>query len=104
MTQLRTIPIYRAFSRPQLVFGCEREPILSVALLAFTLVVSGSTIVTAILGIVLWLICFALLRKVAKSDPYMSKIYLKHIKYRAYYPPRATPFAPSAKWQRNPKQ
>ncbi len=101
--ELRTIPIYRAFSRPQLVMGCEREPILSAGLLSAVLIVSGSTLLTIILGVVLWLVCFSLLRKVAKSDPYMSKIYLKHIRYRPYYPPRATPFADSALWQRKTK-
>lgn len=99
MNQLRTIPIYRAFSRPQLLFGCEREPILVAGLLAFVLIASGSTMLTALMGIVLWLISFSLLRRVAKADPYMSKIYFKHIKYKEYYPPRATPFAESATWK-----
>jgi len=27
----------------------------------------------------------------AKADPQMSRVYLRHIGYRAYYPPRSRP-------------
>lgn len=104
MKQLRTIPFYRALSRPELVAGCEREPILFTGLMTFTLIVAGSTVLTLFIGILIWLICFQLLRKMGKADPYMSKIYIRHIKYRAYYPPRATPFAQGAVWARSSKQ
>lgn len=100
----RTIPLYRALSRPALIAGCEREPVLFTGLITFTLIFAGSTFFTACIGILLWLICFQFLRKMGKADPYMSKIYIRHIKYHVYYPPRATPFAKGAVWTRSSKK
>lgn len=103
MNELRQIPIYRALSRPELVMGCEREPILVAGLMAATLIFVASTLLSAVIGLVLWFICFALLRKMAKADPHMSKLYIRHIKYKSYYQPRTTPFALSATHKRGKK-
>ncbi|MBO6036898.1 MAG: conjugal transfer protein TrbD, partial [Acetobacter sp.] len=45
-----------------------------------------------IIGVFLWISCLYLLRLMAKSDPKMRQVYLRHIKYAAYYPARSTPF------------
>lgn len=101
MNELRTIPIYRALSRPDLLMGCERKPILTIGLLSFMLIIIAQSLVSAVIGVVLWSSCFALLRRMAKADPYMSELYMRHIKYQAYYPPRATIYAPAAIWKRD---
>ena len=31
-------------------------------------------------------------RKMAKSDPRMRQVYIRHRKYKSYYPARSTPF------------
>ena len=99
MSGLRKIPIYRALNRSGLILGCDRELLLSSALIATTMIFVAATILSAIIGVMLWIVCFALLRKMGKADPQLRQIYLRHIKYQAYYPPRATPFAPGAIWQ-----
>lgn len=104
MSELRSIPIYRALSRPELIAGCEREPILTAGLMAATLIFVSATILSAMIGVLLWLVCFALFRKMVKADPHMSKLYVRHIKYKNYYPAKATPFAPSAEWKRGKKK
>ena len=100
---LREIPIYRALNRPELILGCERELILMAGLLAATLIFVAMTFLSAIIGITLWFVSYALFRKMAKADPKMSKLYIKHIRYKAYYPPRSTPFAQGAEWKRGKK-
>lgn len=104
MNELRQIPIYRALNRPELIVGCEREPILVSGLIAATLVFVSATIFSAMIGVALWFVCFGLFRKMAKADPQMSKLYIRHIKYQYYYPARATPFAQSAQWKRGKRK
>lgn len=103
MSQLRQIPIYRALSRPEMIMGCEREPILVAGLMVAVLVFVASTLFSAMIGLLLWIVCFALFRKMAKADPHMSKLYLRHIKYKPYYQAKSTPFAFSANKKRGKK-
>jgi len=91
--ELRRIPIHRALNRPDLMAGCERELILVTGLITLTLIVVAMNWVAAITGVVLWLVCVAGLRIMAKADPYMSKIYFRHVKYKEFYPAHSTPFA-----------
>ena len=46
---------------------------------------------SALIGVSIWIGVVGLLRMMAKADPQMSRIYLRHIAYRAYYPPRSRP-------------
>lgn len=61
-------------------------------LIAGGLVVSALNLVATVIGLVLWLICVYGLRKMAKADPEMSKVYLRQLKYRNYYGPFSRPF------------
>lgn len=100
MIELRQIPIYRALSRSNLILGCDRELLLLSGLIAATLIFVAATVISALVGIIVWFVVFALLRKMGKADPQMRDIYRQHIRYRAYYAPRATPFARGARWER----
>lgn len=91
--ELRRIPIHRALNRPDLLAGCERELLLLTGLITLTLVVVALNWVAAITGIIIWTVVVAGLRVMAKTDPFMSKVYLRHIKYKSYYPAHSTPFA-----------
>ena len=92
-------PVYRSLTRPMLVMGCERELILSAALMAGFLVVVIKTWASVIAGILLWLIAAAALAKLAKVDAQMSKVYLRHLKYQQYYPSRASRWGyTNARW------
>lgn len=91
--KLRHIPIHRALNRPDLLAGCERELLLVTGLIALTLVVVAFNWMAAITGVVIWVVCVGALRRMAKADPFMSKVYIRHIKYKAFYPAHATPFA-----------
>jgi type IV secretion system protein TrbD len=89
---LRHLPFHRVLHRPNLFLGGEREPALLTLLVAGGLAVSGMNTVSFLVGAALWFSAIPLLRWMAKADPHMSKIYLRHIKYRGYYPARSRPY------------
>jgi len=89
---LRHVPFHRVLHRPNLFLGGEREPALLTLLVAGGLAVSGMNTVSFLVGAALWFSSIPVLRWMAKADPHMSKIYLRHIRYRGYYPARSRPY------------
>lgn len=92
MTELNRSPIYSVLTTPQLVMGGERDWVLSTAIICLMLGVVTVTLIGAISGLGIWLIALWALRKMAKADPLMTKVYWRHIKYRPWYPARSTPW------------
>jgi type IV secretion system protein TrbD len=84
--------IHRALFRPNLLMGADRELVLITALAAIILIFVVLTVFSAIFGVGIWLLILGLLRRVAKSDPFMRQVYLRHIRYEAHYPPTASPW------------
>ncbi len=89
---LRRTPFFRVLHRPRLFLGGEREPTLMMAIVAAGLAVSGQNLVALLVAAALWFGCIGIFRQVAKADPQMSRVYLRQIKYRGYYPPRSRPY------------
>ena len=89
---LRTIPIRRAGNRTNLFMGGDRELVMFAGLLAFALVFSAQELRATVVGIFLWFSCLAILRLMAKADPKMRYVYLRHRKYKTYYPARSRPW------------
>lgn len=90
---LRRTVLPRALHRPNLVMGGERELVLTTGLLAAGLVVEAMNLVALAVGGAVWFVCVALLRRMAKGDPQMSRVYLRQLRYRAFYPARSRPTA-----------
>lgn len=90
--ELNKIPIHRAMNRPNLLLGGERELVLVSGLLSGTLAFAGASIATIVIGVLLWFGLLSMLRMMANKDPFMSKVYLRHIKYQSFYPARSTPY------------
>tara|TARA_B110000211_G_C14082695_1_gene555322 strand:+ start:985 stop:1230 length:246 start_codon:yes stop_codon:yes gene_type:complete len=72
--------------------GGDRELVMFTGLLAFALVFSAQELRATLVGIALWFISLWLFRLMAKSDPLMRRVYLRHRKYNAYYPAKSTPY------------
>ncbi len=89
---LKAVKIHSALNKPNLLMGAERELILLVGLFSAMMVFIAMTWQTFIVGIIMWVILSTLLRMMAKADPQMSKIYLRHLKYNGFYPAHSTPF------------
>jgi len=89
---LRRIPIHRSLHRPSLLLGAERELALMTGLVAFCCVFVAMSVPAAVTGFGLWFVVIALLRQMAKADPQLSHIYVRHIRYLGHYPARSTPW------------
>ncbi|RWG04121.1 conjugal transfer protein TrbD [Mesorhizobium sp.] len=84
--------IHRALSRPNLLIGADRELVLLTGLAAVILIFVVLTWYAALFGVTIWLVAVGLLRMMAKSDPLMRRIYLRHISFRPYYRATSTPW------------
>ena len=89
---LRTIPIRRAGNRDNLFMGGDRELVMFSGLLAFALIFSAQELRATVVGLVLWFAALFILRVMAKADAKMRPVYLRHRRYKSYYPARSTPF------------
>ena len=83
--QPRTIPIHVSLIRPILLMGAERELVLISAIIAAVLVMSLERLLFTVVGVVFWALSLAALQRAAKNDPLLSRVYLRHTRYRAYY-------------------
>lgn len=88
----REVDVYESINRPNLLMGCEREPILVVAMMCAMLVFALLTFWSIVLGVGAWLVAIYTLRKMARADPMMTRVYSRHLRYAPFYPaqPRVT--------------
>jgi type IV secretion system protein VirB3/type IV secretion system protein VirB4 len=86
----RTLPIHQSLHRHTHVLGAEREPVMTSALIALLVGVGGLTIVSAVAAVSFWLVAVFALRRMAKADPIMSKVWLRHIRQQEFYPAKAS--------------
>ncbi len=84
--------IHRALSRPSLLMGADRELLLLTGLAAVILIFVVLTVYSAIVGIAVWIVIAGVLRMMAKADPLMRKVYIRHISYRPYYKATTSPW------------
>lgn len=89
---LRTIPIRRAGNRENLFMGGDRELVMFSGLLAGALIFSAQEVRASVFGIGLWIGALFVCRLMAKSDPKLRHVYLRHRLYKTYYPARSTPY------------
>lgn len=92
MAHLEQTPIHRAILRPNLLLGADRELVLVTGLTAAILIFVVLTPYSIAIGLALWLLVFAALRFMAKTDPLMRRVYLRHIQYRSFYRATNTPW------------
>lgn len=84
--------IHRALSRPNLLMGADRELVLVTGLAAIILIFVVLTIYSALFGIAIWVVVLAALRMMAKADPMMRRVYMRHVSYRSTYLPTSSPW------------
>ncbi|MGA0565261.1 conjugal transfer protein TrbD [Ancylobacter sp. VNQ12] len=84
--------IHRALSRPNLLMGADRELVLLTGLASAILIFVVLTWYAALFGLVIWLVAVAALRMMAKADPLMRRVYVRHIGYRPVYRATSTPW------------
>jgi type IV secretion system protein TrbD len=89
---LRRVTLHRAGIRPHLFLGGDRELVLFSGLIACVLIFACLQVVTIVAGTVLWMVALFFFRRMAKADPRMRYVYMRHLLYRRYYPARSTPY------------
>lgn len=89
---LLATPVHRSLTRPNLFMGGDRELVMFSGLLAFALVFTAQEWIAVCYGASLWFGALLVLRRMAKADPQMRWVYLRHRQYKRYYPARSTPF------------
>lgn len=91
-TGLQKTPIYRAMNRPTLFMGGDRELVLCSMVIFITMIFTSMNVFIIAASIGMLLLIIHGLRIVAKSDPQMRSIYLRHIKFKPYYPAQSQTF------------
>lgn len=92
VSNLQRNRIHRALSRPNLLMGADRELVLITGLAAVVLIFVVLTVYSALFGIIVWIVVVAALRMMAKADPMMRRIYIRHISYKPIYRATSTPW------------
>lgn len=87
---MRTLPIHQSLHRHNHVMGAEREIALSILLIAMLVGVGGMTLLSALAASVFYLVGIMVARRMAKADPLMSKVWMRHIKQQLYYPAKSS--------------
>ena len=82
----RKIDVHLSLTRPILMMGCEREPLIVSAVIAVTLVFMLGNLILALAGVAFWIVAVGVMQRMTKADPQLSKIYLRHSRYRTFYP------------------
>jgi len=99
MKELRRTLIRRSLHRPQLIWGGERELMLTTVLLAGTTIGMGAFAgvwwVSGV-GAAVWVVMLRVLRAAAKSDAKMSLVYRRQLRFKPYYPARSRPWRVSS--------
>ena len=91
-SSLQRTRIHRALSRPNLLMGADRELVLVTGLASIILIFVVLTWISALFGLAVWSMIVGLLRMMAKADPLMRRVYLRHITYRPHYRPTSSPW------------
>ncbi|TPJ81953.1 conjugal transfer protein TrbD [Mesorhizobium sp. B2-5-13] len=84
--------IHRALSRPNHLMGADRELVLLTGLATAILIFVVLTWFSALFGVAIWIVVMGALRVMAKADPMMRQVYVRHIGYRPSYRPTSTPW------------
>jgi type IV secretion system protein VirB3 len=89
MDRPREVVLHQSINRPNLLMGGDRELVLFAALIAGVLAFSLMTWWGILLAVAVWPSAIWALSRMAKADPLMRQIYVRHIRYATYYPAKS---------------
>lgn len=85
--------VYKIGTRTALIMGCERSLLIMMITLAAAVGFSLQSFFGIVLAVGFFVIMLGIFRKMAKFDPVLSQIYIRHIHYKKTYLAHATHFA-----------
>ena len=89
----REVVIHQSANRPNQILGGDRELVLVAALIAVSLAFSLATWWGIGVSVGFWIAAMAILQRMGKADPMLLQIYMRHIRYRAFYPAKSGIFS-----------
>jgi len=99
----REITIHQSANRPNQILGGDRELVLVSVLIAVSLAFSLASLWGIALSVGFWVSSVAVFQRMGKADPMMRLVYLRHIRYRSFYPAKSgllsTCLQPPARWR-----
>lgn len=99
----REVTIYQSANRPNQILGGDRELILLAILIAVALAFSLASLWGVAVSISFWMSAVAVFQRMGKADPLMRQIYLRHIRYKTFYPAKSglysTCLEPPGRWR-----
>jgi type IV secretion system protein TrbD len=85
MEKPREIIVHQSANRPNLLLGADRELVLLSAILAASLIFVIASWWGILLGVLLWVVAVAILKRMGKADPMLRQVYIGHVKYQPFY-------------------
>ena len=85
----REIVIHQSANRPNQLLGGDRELVLIAILTAISLAVSLGSWWGIGLSVAFWVGAVGVLQRMGKADPLLRHIYVRHIRYKAFYPAKS---------------
>ena len=83
-------PIHQSANRPNQILGGDRELVLRDAcLIAVSLAFSLASWWGVALAVGFWIGAMAVLQRMGKADPMLRQVYMRHIRYRPFYPAKS---------------
>ena len=86
---LREVIIHESANRPNQLLGSDRELVLVALLISVSLAFALATWWGIVLSTALWATAVAVLKRMGKADPQLRQVYLRHIRYRSFYPAKS---------------
>ncbi|MGA2214768.1 MAG: conjugal transfer protein TrbD [Bryobacteraceae bacterium] len=85
----REIVIHQSANRPNQILGGDRELVLIAMLTAISLAFSLGSWWGVGLSVAFWVGAVAVLQRMGKADPLLRQIYIRHIRYKTFYPAKS---------------
>jgi type IV secretion system protein VirB3 len=99
----REIVIHPSANRPNQILGGDRELVLATLLISVSLAFSLATLWGVGLAVFFWIGALAVLQRMGKADPALRQVYMRHIRYRSFYPAKSALFSQcvphSSRWR-----
>ena len=89
----REVAIHPSVNRPNQILGGDRELVLLTLLISVSLAFSLATLWGVGLAVAFWIGAVAVLQRMGKADPMLRQVYLRHIRYRPFYPAKSALFS-----------
>lgn len=93
MNARRIINVHQSLHRHSHTLGAEHDLVMLSAGVSLLVGIGGLTLISGLTATIFWIITLIFLRKMAKADPMMSKVWKRHIRQQTHYS------AKSSKWR-----